>query len=125
MERKDADVVVIALSLDNIMYPSPIDDPLFAAHKLLDFRDSQNFSYYASDNPAGMIGCAMQVGFTSSICICTLFETKSDDSTNFVSLTKAKNRHAHHQAAFPSISPKKTCQRQARPSWQHSISLLH
>jgi hypothetical protein len=64
MQRSDADISLLALNLDPIMYfQEPIDDPLFSAHKLLDFRSQRNYSYYASDYPARVIGCAAQNEF--------------------------------------------------------------
>ncbi|KAF2733975.1 hypothetical protein EJ04DRAFT_577282 [Polyplosphaeria fusca] len=64
MQRPDADIALIAIGLDNVMYwEEPVDDPLFAAHKKLDFRSQGNYTYYVSDQYVGVMGCAMQYEF--------------------------------------------------------------
>ena len=61
IERKDADVVVITIALDSIMYTEPVNDPLFSAHKTLKSPEARGRTMYVSDNPVGVIGCALRV----------------------------------------------------------------
>ncbi|KAI4131584.1 MAG: hypothetical protein LQ341_006351 [Variospora aurantia] len=82
--RSDADMTAVIIDKENVKYPSPIDDAVFGAHRLvhkLDARARNNegvepaammpSKWYAADDPVSIIGCADQaeVCYTpSSMC---------------------------------------------------------
>lgn len=62
MNRTDADVSVNFISLNNVLYHRPVNDPLFAAHKITPYGNGPfATTEYKSDNVAGALGCAVQV----------------------------------------------------------------
>ena len=60
MNRTDADVAINVIVFANTTYRTPIDDPLFTAHKVMP-RSWDNFTVYGHDHPVGLLGCAIQV----------------------------------------------------------------
>jgi hypothetical protein len=64
MQRKDADVALMAIWLNVLKYETPVNDPLFSAHKESPYIPGggwPNQTLYMSDNVAGVIGCTEQV----------------------------------------------------------------
>lgn len=63
MNRTDADVNLIAVWSNAIVYENPVNDPLFAAHRLEMRAQSSGTdkALYWADHYAGVIGCAEQV----------------------------------------------------------------
>ena len=67
MNRTDADVALIPVWTNAVVYHSPVSDPLFAAHRL-EMRQTgvgKDNALYWSDHYAGVIGCALQVSIPS------------------------------------------------------------
>ncbi|KAL1608326.1 hypothetical protein SLS60_003267 [Paraconiothyrium brasiliense] len=65
MNRTDADVAIIAVFTNAIVYEKPVEDPLFAAHRV-EMRKQSNGkdkARYWSDHYAGVVGCAQQFQF--------------------------------------------------------------
>ena len=63
MNRTDADVALIPVWANAVVYDRPVEDPLFAAHRL-EMRQTgtgKDKALYWSDHYAGVIGCALQV----------------------------------------------------------------
>ena len=56
--RKDADVSVFFLHQNSVMYPEPVDDPFFAAHRERDGVFEQ--IYYTADNLTTVMACVEQ-----------------------------------------------------------------
>lgn len=49
---------------NRILYQAEVDDPLFAAHRKVEFLDAsteENTTVYISDMPASVLGCSSQV----------------------------------------------------------------
>jgi hypothetical protein len=64
MERRDADLGLAAIWLNDVIYETPVDDPLFSAHREWNFTPGGGHAdiiEYKSDNAAGVIGCTQQV----------------------------------------------------------------
>lgn len=62
--RDDADIVLISKSSNAIRYMHPVNDPLFSAHTIGGYqmeREGGNISYYHTDIPTTVLGCAQQV----------------------------------------------------------------
>ncbi|KAJ4290347.1 hypothetical protein N0V90_010563 [Kalmusia sp. IMI 367209] len=65
--RTDADVAFTYISLNNVMYHKPVDDPLFSAHrKVIIGSGDQERTEYKSDALLGAIGCAVQHQFCAA-----------------------------------------------------------
>lgn len=63
MNRTDADIVLIPVWANAVVYEEPISDPLFSAHRL-EMRQTgtgEDNALYWSDHYAGVVGCALQV----------------------------------------------------------------
>lgn len=59
MQSTDADVVMINIAKNAIVYRKEVDDPVFAAHT---FHDAgQNKTVFRSDFPFSTLGCKLQV----------------------------------------------------------------
>lgn len=68
--RDDADIVLIMLCKNRILYQNPVDDPIFSAHKryvVPNERTGSEFSYYLSDFPVSVVGCTQQVSIDEPI----------------------------------------------------------
>jgi hypothetical protein len=83
MQRHDADVALAAIWLNRVTYETPVDDPLFSAHKSLNFTPgggAADILQYRSDNAAGVIGCTQQVfnSPTRFIHVCIKFSNSFD-----------------------------------------------
>jgi hypothetical protein len=63
MNRTDADVALISVWSNAVVYEKLVDDPLFAAHRIEERQQSsgKNKTFYWSDHYAGVVGCAQQV----------------------------------------------------------------
>ncbi|KAF1915506.1 hypothetical protein BDU57DRAFT_452145, partial [Ampelomyces quisqualis] len=64
MQRDDADVSLAAVWLNDVNYETPVDDPLFSAHRPWIYTPGggyPNQTLYKSDHGAGVVGCAQQV----------------------------------------------------------------
>jgi hypothetical protein len=62
LNRTDADVSVVAISANAIVYIAPVDDPVFSAHEALSYvtTSGQNDTFYVADYYISTIGCAEQ-----------------------------------------------------------------
>ncbi|KAH7087776.1 hypothetical protein FB567DRAFT_353579 [Paraphoma chrysanthemicola] len=63
MRRSDADVSLMAIWLNDVVYEKPVNDPLFSAHQEWIYLPGGGYAgvpLYRSDNAAGVIGCAEQ-----------------------------------------------------------------
>ncbi|OAG05586.1 uncharacterized protein CC84DRAFT_1243985 [Paraphaeosphaeria sporulosa] len=65
MNRSDADVALISVWSNAVVYEKPVEDPLFAAHRVEERQQSsgKNKTLYWSDHYAGLVGCAQQIQF--------------------------------------------------------------
>lgn len=62
LARQDADVALIALWSNNVLYAKPVNDPLFAAHANASFVNyGATFEQFRPDHPGRTLGCAQQV----------------------------------------------------------------
>ena len=64
MQRKNADVALMAIWLNVLKYENPVNDPLFSAHKESSYMPGDgcpNQTLYMSDNVAWVLGCTEQV----------------------------------------------------------------
>jgi hypothetical protein len=64
MHRNDADVGLAVIWLNDVIYETPVNDPLFSAHKEWIWQPGGGYAgipQYHSDNAAGVIACARQV----------------------------------------------------------------
>lgn len=64
MTREDADVILVRIKKLATLFLSPVDDPMFAAHReltRLDIGSGENFTFYLSDDPQSLVGCTEQV----------------------------------------------------------------
>ena len=64
MERKDADVNIVYVGKNSVMFLSPVDDLIFSAHKnstILDSLTLTNFTVYYADDPYTSVACTQQV----------------------------------------------------------------
>lgn len=62
MNRTDADVALVFVSLNNVQYHNPVNDPLFSAHQEVLYGSGPLVSTeYKSDHLVGAMGCAVQV----------------------------------------------------------------
>ncbi|KAF1974543.1 hypothetical protein BU23DRAFT_636137 [Bimuria novae-zelandiae CBS 107.79] len=62
MSRTDADVALIVVWPNAVVYENPVEDPLFAAHRI-EMRQQasgKDKALYWSDHKAGVVGCAIQ-----------------------------------------------------------------
>ncbi|KAJ4302760.1 hypothetical protein N0V90_001651 [Kalmusia sp. IMI 367209] len=62
MHRNDADIVLIPVWPNAVVYEKPVDDPLFTAHRV-EMRpqaSGKDKALYWSDFPVGVVGCALQ-----------------------------------------------------------------
>lgn len=64
LNRTDADITLIFIASNSVMYDTPVDDPVFSAHAIsnLNISDSegQKVVLYEADYYLGVIGCASQ-----------------------------------------------------------------
>lgn len=63
LRRDDGDVTLVFVSAHNVNYPTPVDDPLFAAN---DQTSSSGRTVYKADNTAGVVGCVDQIQLRGS-----------------------------------------------------------
>ena len=64
MNRTDADVAFTYITLNNVWYHNPVNDPLFSAHKKVTINEGNlAAANYKSDNYIGAMGCAVQVRY--------------------------------------------------------------
>lgn len=63
MNRTDADVALVSVWSNAVVYEKPVEDPLFAAHRAEERQQSsgKNKTLYWADHYAGVVGCAQQV----------------------------------------------------------------
>ena len=64
MQRQDADIAVKSVRKNAIQYTTPVDDPLFSAHKSMVYTNlalGENETSYLADSMVDVVGCAMQV----------------------------------------------------------------
>ena len=64
LARDDADLVFKQVIKNRVAYDSPVNDPVFSAHKLFttfDVTSGGNVSFYFPDFPVSVIGCTQQV----------------------------------------------------------------
>jgi hypothetical protein len=59
LNRTDSNLSIFFLSLNQVMFPSPVNDPLFAAHRPSKHR-RDNSTLYMADNPMNFIACTDQ-----------------------------------------------------------------
>lgn len=72
-DRSDADMTVVIIDKEDVKYPSPVDDAVFGAHRLVHKLDARvrnhegvepaamgPSTWYAADDPVSIIGCADQ-----------------------------------------------------------------
>ena len=60
--RTDADISLLGITIGNIEYQDPVDDPLFLAHQAYtDEIDGVKVVKYRTDYHTGTLGCAIQV----------------------------------------------------------------
>ncbi|KAF7507093.1 hypothetical protein GJ744_010906 [Endocarpon pusillum] len=64
LNRTDADVQMVFISANSMLYSVPVDDPVFSAHVVSGFSvrvsDSQQLVYYEADTFVSFIACAEQ-----------------------------------------------------------------
>lgn len=63
LKRSDADLSLMAISKNIVRFAEPISDPVFAAHRVYHPSNvsGSDETYYLSDEPIKVIGCAEQV----------------------------------------------------------------
>ncbi|KAF2265455.1 hypothetical protein CC78DRAFT_515110 [Lojkania enalia] len=65
--RTDADVSVVYLSAPQIRFSSPVDDPLFSAHKnisdIVNLDDGSMYASYLQDDPLTAMACTIQMQY--------------------------------------------------------------
>jgi len=64
MNHTRADVILVFVYPNTILFGAPVDDPLFAAHKVFSaplFGRNESGNFYFPDRPGGVLGCAIQV----------------------------------------------------------------
>ncbi|KAL5374349.1 hypothetical protein DPSP01_012021 [Paraphaeosphaeria sporulosa] len=67
MNRTDADVALAFITLNNVLYHNPVNDPLFSAHQEVPYGNGPlSQTEYKSDHLAGALGCAVQHQFCAS-----------------------------------------------------------
>ncbi|KAF2009108.1 hypothetical protein BU24DRAFT_402484 [Aaosphaeria arxii CBS 175.79] len=60
MERDDADVALIYVTMNSITYRQPIDDLMFSAHRKIQRDSPQKYTkgtFYVADQPMSVVGC--------------------------------------------------------------------
>lgn len=60
MRRDDADVGLAVIWMNDVIYETPVDDPLYAAHREWVWTPGggfANITQYKADNAAGVVGC--------------------------------------------------------------------
>lgn len=63
MNHSNADVMLVAVYTNQVLYRAPVNDPLFSAHQTnidVTSGEEERITYYA-DNPGGVVGCMQQV----------------------------------------------------------------
>lgn len=88
--HSDADTTIIFLAANSIRYPSPVDDPIFAAHVAYNVP-SLNMTYYLADNYVTAISCVEQHQYCLQKAIqgdqyCTGLSSANDATDNLYSL---------------------------------------
>jgi hypothetical protein len=73
LRRHDADIVMLALSSNSVMFLNPVDDLVFSAHRPLRYTDistGENVTVYTADDVISVISCTEQVnrGPTHLLC---------------------------------------------------------
>ncbi|KAF2015277.1 hypothetical protein BU24DRAFT_450022 [Aaosphaeria arxii CBS 175.79] len=72
LAREDADVAVVAITKNKILYHTPINDPIFAAHKKVVKNSTRanggakSLIRYYSDNPTSILGCMAQYEYCAA-----------------------------------------------------------
>jgi hypothetical protein len=96
LNRTDADVTLIFIAPNSVVYETPVDDPVFSAHStnssiVISVLEGQSTVFYESDYYLGIIGCAEQ----HQVCngdICTALsahtEVFSNSSLSGLSMTQ-------------------------------------
>jgi hypothetical protein len=91
MQRSDADVGMAAVWLNDVTYETPVNDPLFSAHREWGYTPGGgvgNITEYKSDYVAGVIGCSQQVPIHRHRSIDIYTKTLNSTDTAFYSLTQ-------------------------------------
>ncbi|KAF2012695.1 hypothetical protein BU24DRAFT_465061 [Aaosphaeria arxii CBS 175.79] len=67
LRRSDADVALMAVRMNQVTYATPVDDPLFSAHRNLSYPslspDRETEVWYEADQASSFVGCAEQYQF--------------------------------------------------------------
>jgi hypothetical protein len=64
LKRTDADISVFFLNQNGIIYPTPVDDPFFSAHRIAKTQAENHIdTYYSTDNLTSVLGCTDQFQF--------------------------------------------------------------
>lgn len=64
MANDNADITLIVMQPNGVIYQTIVDDPFFAAHRpieLQSYSDGENGTWYVSDKPVSAFGCEVQV----------------------------------------------------------------
>jgi hypothetical protein len=64
MANDDADITLIVVQPNAMIYQTAVDDPFFSAHKTIElesYTDGQNATWYVADSPVSAFGCEVQV----------------------------------------------------------------
>jgi hypothetical protein len=105
LNRTDADVHLIIVSANSMVYEQPVDDPLFSAHLLSDYSlpvsDGPDMAFYEADSYARTIACADQ----HQIChgeSCTQLSAYGSTFFESQGLTEVQ-RHVRERIRFASV----------------------
>lgn len=60
LNRTDADIVIMFLSQNGIIYAEPVDDPMFSAHRPMGFGLVTDLTYYQADWFVNIMACVDQ-----------------------------------------------------------------
>jgi hypothetical protein len=99
MDDRNADTMLVFVEKNAIMYSESVDDPLYAAHQVLEGTgDSvEKPPVYTPDSPSSVIGCKLQVNeihLFSTLCIA------DSDSINSASLERERRTRAPTSQAY-------------------------
>lgn len=88
LATEDGDLTLIMVTLNQVRYSKPVEDPFFTAHKPFEWIASttDNMTVYFSDWPNAMMGCKQQV----HMLLLGKFIKLTMPSTNSVSHVKAR-----------------------------------
>jgi hypothetical protein len=65
LQRPNTDLTLFFLSSNNIVYPLPVDDPWFSAH-----REARTTGVYQQDEPVRVLGCLSQMQYCDADTNC-------------------------------------------------------